>query len=132
MIFILKPEYGVSELLVALNPIPSFLINDELLASIKLSGDVRAIGGPAEFFLAGNIYFILSCFFLGIYTAYFDSIWRWKYFPIFQVVYVVSIIIFFQYSVRNSFRVFEFSILIIYFSRFFIARSNKMFKLSLN
>ena len=122
MAFLLEPQFSLAEILISINPAPSFVFDDDAMSSLKLAGDVRAIGSPAELFIAGKVYFLIGFFVIGVLSRYIDMILEGDFKFIILLIFSLSVIIFFQYSLRTYSRFFQLLFLIAFISKWKIKK----------
>ena len=122
MAFLLEPQFTLSEVFISINPAPSFIFDDDAMTALKLVGDVRAIGSPAELLMAGQIYFFLGFFIIGVLSRYIDVVFKSQFKFVILLVFSLSVIIFFQYSLRTYSRFFQLLFLIAFITKWKIKK----------
>jgi hypothetical protein len=120
MSFVAKPEFTFVQLMTSINPLPSFLLDPDVIDSLRFEDRTRAIGGPAELWIAGPIAFSIGFFVLGIVASYADTLKKSRFRFIIFLMFLLATIIFFQYSLRTTMRMFSAIVLVVFFLRRFI------------
>src|SRR5580700_9319990 len=117
MSFIAMPEFTWRQLLVSINPLPSYFLDPDVMDSLVYEDRARAIGGPAELLAVGPGVFVLGFFLLGVLAAYADTVVKSRFRFIVLLMFLLATVIFFQYSLRTSSRMFMVMGLVVFLMR---------------
>jgi len=111
--------YDTSSFFSAINPLPADFIENYDPSAFKTADGVRGVGAPAEIYLTGGL-LLLNLFglLIGYLLAFFDSCRLSRFYPLIITITFLSIIFFFQYTLRGYLRTMEIAVLVALFSKF--------------
>ena len=117
MSFVALPQFGLDQLLISINPLPSYFLDPYVIDSLRFEDRTRAIDGPAELLLVGPIVFYVGFFIWGMLAAYADTVVKSRFKFVVLLMFLLATIIFFQYSLRTSSRMFSAIVFVIFIIR---------------